>query len=188
MYITMLPIILGGVFNMIFTKTKIYKKLKKPIDNNVVLKDGKRLLGDNKTWIGFVSMILFCAIFQIIFGLIANFCVQLQQSDLYSIYNNTIFYNFIIGCLFGVTYMICELPNSFIKRRVGIDAGKTKKSPIGLFFFIFDQIDSLIGVFLVLFVFSNISIHKFFLYVLIGGLTHVTINLFLYKVKIRRNL
>ena len=44
---------------------------------------------------------------------------------MYATRENTIGYNGIMGLLLGFAYAVFELPNSFIKRRVGITPGKT---------------------------------------------------------------
>ena len=88
----------------------------------------------------------------------------------------------------GLAYMIFELPNSFIKRRIDIPDGKTVKGFRGTIFFIVDQIDSMLGVMLVLKLLSNITLFQYIHYVMLGGLTHIAINIILYKLKIRRNL
>lgn len=187
-YLTMMPLILAGVFNMIFTKTSIYKKLKFPIDNGKTLSDGKRIFGDNKTWIGFASMVLFSIFFQVIWGKLTGYFNFENNNELYIIYENTICFNILIGFLFGFTYMLCELPNSFIKRRIDIIPGKTDKGIKGILFFVIDQIDSLIGVFFVLMLFNGMSLSRYFLYLCIGALTHIIINLILFCLKIRRNV
>ena len=84
--------------------------------------------------------------------------------------------------------MICELPNSFIKRAIGISPGEHMKSITGYIFFIIDQIDSLIGVFLLLIYYSDITIQKYLIYILIGAMTHIVINYILIIFKIRRRL
>ena len=109
-------------------------------------------------------------------------------SDLYSVYNNTILYNSFVGFIFGLIYMISELPNSFIKRRLDIKAGKTDKGIKGLVFFIIDQIDSLVGVSLLIFLLSNITLWKSVGYVALGAITHITVNIVLYLLKVRKNL
>ena len=43
--ITCTPVILGGIFNMIFTKTKIFKNHAKPIDMGRYFVDGKPIFG-----------------------------------------------------------------------------------------------------------------------------------------------
>jgi hypothetical protein len=46
--------------------------------------------------------------------------------------------------------MLSELPNSFIKRQLGIAPGNAGNGFVGVLFYILDQIDMLIGVWLVL--------------------------------------
>lgn len=188
MYITMLPVILGGILNMIFVKTRLYKENKKPIDNYMVLKDGNRLFGDNKTWIGFFSMIVSCVITQLAWGLLSNRVGMNHRNELYLHNENTIYFNVLLGALFGFAYMMFELPNSFIKRRIGIKEGRTYKGIIGSIFFVIDQVDSLFGVILVLYFFSDINQREYLGYILLGGITHITVNLILFKLKVRRNL
>ena len=175
MYITMIPLILGGIANMIFTKTKLYKDNKYPIDDYIVLRDNQRLFGDNKTIIGFISMIILTTIIQILCGNI----YRAINLDTYSDW---------IGSLIGTAYMLLELPNSFIKRRLKIPDGKTAEGIRGTIFLIYDQIDSLIGVFIVLKICSEISWLKVIGYILLGGVTHITINYVLHKLKVRKNI
>ena len=186
-YFTMIPLILGGIANMIFTKTELYKKNNKPIDCGKTL-NGKRIFGDNKTYIGFISMMFFCTVFQILFGVFCNVLNLNQHNDLYNIRENTFTLNLIFGLLTGFVYMISELPNSFIKRQLDIKPGKTASGIKGVLFFLIDQIDSLIGVMFLLFLFSDFSIIRYFLYLLLGAITHIIINLILYTVKIRKNI
>ena len=82
----MFPLILGGIANMVFTKTKFYKKHASPMDKGKVWKDGKRVFGENKTWIGFVSMIIFCI------GYETNPSIQqkIQNFQIYFYYENTV--------------------------------------------------------------------------------------------------
>ena len=53
MYVTMFPVILAGILNMLFVKTSLYLRLRRPMDGGRTLWDGRRLFGDNKTWAGF---------------------------------------------------------------------------------------------------------------------------------------
>lgn len=188
MYLTMLSVILGGVLNMLFIKTDFYKKHRYPIDRNRKLKDGKRVFGDNKTWIGFGSMIVCCMISQVLIGFICNVFHINSHNQIYNFYENKFIFNVLMGFLFGFTYMLFELPNSFVKRRLDIACGKTNTNIIGKLFFVIDQIDSLIGVMLILVIFAKISWKQYFVYIFIGGFTHIMVNLFLYKIKVRRNV
>lgn len=173
---------------MLFTKSSIYRKYRAPLDHYKCLPDGRRVFGDNKTWIGFFSMIFFCAAAQVIQGFVLSVSGLETRSDLYILHENRPVYNLLIGFLFGLAYMLLELPNSFIKRRLGIRPGKTERSARGIVFFVIDQIDSLIGVMAVIYIFSDISFYKYLGYIALGGITHIAINFVLFKTKIRRNL
>ena len=185
MYATMLSTILAGILNMIFTKTAIYKNNRYPIDMNKTFIDGKRILGDNKTYIGFISMILFNIVVQIVLGQIKPIS---NISEFYKYNSNSIGYNIKIGALLGLAYMLCELPNSFIKRRINIVPGKTSKGILGGLFFIIDQVDSMLGVILVLAIYARLSIYEYIEYIILGGCTHIAVNVALHKLKIRKNI
>lgn len=187
MYVTTMPVIFAGIFNMLFVRTNIYKRLKKPIDGGLVLSDGKRLFGNNKTWIGFVGMILFAMISQVLWGFI---CIKLlkNMNYLYDYNSNTVSFNLFSGAVLGFAYVLFELPNSLIKRRFDIPDGKTVKGIKGRAFFIIDQVDSLIGVSLVLAIFYPMSLWQYFFYIMLGATTHIAVNLVLYKIKIRKNI
>ena len=43
MYITMMPVILAGISNMVVVKRNWFKKRAKPMDGGKELKDGKRI-------------------------------------------------------------------------------------------------------------------------------------------------
>ncbi len=188
MILTMFPVILGGILNMVVCKTPFYKKHHTPMDRGRVLSDGNRIFGDNKTWLGFVSMILCCIVTTVLWGLLLNGLHITHLSELYKFHPNRVPFNLLAGTLFGFAYMLLELPNSFLKRRLSIEPGKTDRGLKGLFFFLLDQTDSLFGVILVLALFSRISVARYFGYIALGGLIHITVNLVLYKTGIRKNL
>ena len=188
MYVTAMPVILGGVANMVFTKTPLYKNHRAPMDGGRVWRDGKRIFGDNKTWIGFASMVGLTAASQVGWG---QFCARRGLDALHDVYRvrkNTPALNLKSGLLYGLAYAACELPNSFIKRRFDIRPGKTERGAAGSVFFVVDQIDSLLGVFLVLAAYSGISWKRYVQYIFLGAGTHVGVNFVLYKLRIRKNL
>ncbi len=187
-YFTMAAVIFAGITNMLFTKTKLYKANNRPIDNYRSAWDGKRILGDNKTWTGFFSMVFFCVFFQVLLGLFCHIFSLEQYNDLFCCNDNTLGLNIVFGALVGFAYMLCELPNSFIKRRLNISAGKTGNGLLGFVFFIIDQTDSMLGVMLVLALFTDIGAWGYWQYVLYGMLMHVAINAILLLLKVRKNI
>lgn len=122
------PIIIGGVLHMIVVSKDAFAFLKIPIN--------KGLFGENKTLRGFVVVPLFTVI---------GFATLLPLEHVASLNNYTGFfkdYNFFyIGAVCGLLYVVAELPNSFLKRRMGVAPGETPDKFKSLFILI-DQLDS----------------------------------------------
>lgn len=186
MYVTMIPVILAGIFNMLFVKTPLYARLKRPMDGGKNFWDGRRLLGDNKTWAGFCGMILAGGLAQLLWGWV---CLKIpEMCYIYSYHGNTPLFNLLAGGAMGLAYMLFELPNSFVKRRLDIPCGKTVQGVKGAVFFAVDQVDSLFGVGIVFAALYPMPLWQYFLYILLGAVTHIAVNWLLYKAGIRRNL
>jgi CDP-diglyceride synthetase len=80
----------------VITDKVLGKRLTKPIDHGLNLRDGYRLFGNSKTWRGLFSSICFTAMAAVFLGLEA-----------------------ITGVLFATLTMLGDLLASFIKRRLG---------------------------------------------------------------------
>ena len=190
MYITLLPVILAGILNMLWCKARLWDFLKKPIDFGKTAPDGKRIFGDNKTFKGFVGMILFGALLSVIWGAILKGSDELNALNyFYKNHSNTFAYNLLIGTLSGFAYALFELPNSFMKRRLDITPGKNDTTGAKRFVFIFlNQADSVFGCVLVVCIFCPLPVWYYFVYVLVGALTHMIMNMLLYFCKLRKNM
>ena len=188
MYITLMSVIMAGVMNMVFTKTDYFQRSHPPIDHGLVLRDGKRLFGDNKTWKGFFGMVVCGGLSQVLWGAVCKSSVTLTDGNaLYDVLPNTVFVNLFVGLLFGLAYALFELPNSFLKRRLDITPGKTISGFWKFFFVFLDQADSVFGCALVVWLFYDLGIVLYLAYVLVGALTHIILNVLLYLAKLRKN-
>lgn len=187
MLISLLPVILAGVSVMVVVKLPVLDSLKKPMDGGKRLADGKRLFGDHKTWKGFIAYPLLAAIWTLINGWIAAaFPAYEALNYLYVNYENRFIYNLIMGLALGLAYAAFELPNSFMKRRLGIDEGETT-SGLNRYFFIFiDQADSVIGCVLVLAIVYPMSLAFFLAYILLGAAIHILFNALLQVLGLRK--
>ena len=190
MYITLLPIILAGIVNMVWCKIKICDFLRKPIDLKKNFSDEKRIFGDNKTFKGFIGMIVFGIIFSVLWGFVSKNSIFLNSHNyFYRNYDNSVVYNILTGALSGFAYALFELPNSFLKRRLDITPGKNDISGFKKVFFIFlDQADSIFGCVLVVCIFCPLPLWYYFVYVIVGALTHIIINMLLYFCHLRKNM
>jgi hypothetical protein len=94
--------------------------------------------------------------------------------------------SWLLALVLGLAYCLPELPNSFLKRRMGIKEGLTSERH-KFFFIILDQADSALGCLIAYKIMLSISWQVFWATVLFGIVIHPLFNLMLYQLKIRKN-
>jgi hypothetical protein len=140
----MLPVVLAGLIHVGIIKSGWFAGLARmPLDGGLSLW-GRRLFGDNKTVRGAVIMIGATTIFSLLLAQISDVHSRLAVADY------QIAYPALWGALLGAGYILGELPNSFIKRQLCIAPGAAAPGAMMRVFWAIDQVDSAIGVFLVL--------------------------------------
>ena len=92
----------------------------------------------------------------------------------------------LLSCALGLGYCLAELPNSFIKRRLGIKEGQTSDR-LKWFFVFIDQADSAIGCMVAYRLFIPIPFETMILTIISGTIIHLLINVSLYLLRIRKN-
>jgi CDP-archaeol synthase len=107
-------------------RSDLAPRLKRPIS--------ARLFGENKTWRGALVMTAGTTIAAVALARLPSYRRRLPEPIAHA---NPV----IVGGLLGLASWLGELPNSFIKRRVGIPPGEQLQSPAGLLFSIVDQAD-----------------------------------------------
>ena len=118
---------------------------------------GKRIFGDNKTYRGIVVVGLGTAIG---FGLQALFLNQIALIRSIELFDYVFPKSVALGLAVGVAAMLSELPNSFIKRRFEIAPGSAARGWKGLVFYVYDQIDFLVGAWIVLAIVVPITVGR----------------------------
>lgn len=182
-----LPVMLGAISNMVFVKFPCCGVLNVPMDKGKVLSDGKRLLGDNKTWKGFFGMITLTSFWFVVVSIFTRNFIWVQKIALlpYSTYN-TPFTELMYGAIWGLGYVLAELPNSFIKRRLNISPGKNAKGFLGKLFIFVDQSDSVVGCLLFMLFFYIPTIIDILLIFVIATILHYIINILLFLIKLKK--
>ena len=138
-------LVCAGATNMIFVKAPIMSGWSRPMDGGAVLRDGKRLLGDNKTWKGFLGMIAITSICLAAAGWLATNFPGVQRLSLIPFEDLKFPFNaWFFGALWGLAYVLAELPNSYLKRRIDIAPGQNARGTKGFFFLVLDQADSVL--------------------------------------------
>ena len=179
-------LVCAGATNMAFVKAPLLRVLSRPMDGGILLRDGKRLFGDNKTWKGFVGMVAATSFWLAVAGWLATNVPGIHGLSLIPFEELELPFNaWFLGAFWGLVYVLAELPNSFLKRRIDIPPGRNATGLKGLFFLVFDQADSVIGCALVLFLFSSITWLDGAVLVLLGSFVHYITNLGLYVVRLK---
>lgn len=188
--ITAMPVIIGPTINVaILSNPKVREVFKTPIDFGKNFIDNRRIFGDNKTWKGLFLSILICICTASIWGIICKYIPAIGNRNWFYInYENTILYNILIGALFGLTYSLFELPNSFLKRRCNIEPGKSSKvnGKKRIIFTIIDHFDSGFGTMLVVCYFGNLTALEYVNTLFLSAFVHYTIVKILYNLKLKQ--
>ena len=133
------PVLVAAVLSAFVLKFDLWHPLRRPIDGGRSWR-GRRLFGDSKTWRGVVVAVVGCTLgVAIQRGLVGSQIGSLALVD----YARTD--AALLGVAMGAGAMLGELPNSFTKRWLGIAPGKTTKGPRSILFYLWDQLDLLVG-------------------------------------------
>lgn len=160
--VMILPLLLSNIIHMYMVKTNGLQILEIPIN--------RKAFGRNKTLRGFIVLPLMNAL--VLFALNWLFHLELNHS-------------LFLGFVLGLAYMAFELPNSFIKRRLGIESGATHRKHVAIFK-LMDKMDSAFGVTLTYFLLGNADILTSVVLFVISSLTHIMFSYLLYLIKLKK--
>lgn len=171
-FLYILPIFLSGILFILFLKTKWLNFLNKPLDFKT------NIFGKNKTFRGLLLMPLFCFFFTFLFTLLMN-----GRNEVFLTGN--LFKSFLLG----LSYPLGELPNSFIKRRLGIPPGEiSKKNTQKIIFLVLDNIDSIIFCCICLIFIYHIDIIFIYGVFVLAVALHFSTDILLLKIKVKQQL
>lgn len=161
--IGLLPLIITNILHMLIVKYNICGWLNKPLSIS--------LFGKNKTWRG------------LIFIPLLNIPIVLCSISFFEVANiNPI----LIGFLLGFAYVLFELPNSYIKRRMGIAPGETHPTK-KIFFKSMDKIDSAFGVALMYYLLGFTGILTTLFLFIFNSSVHIILSFILVRLRIKKN-
>lgn len=169
--VILLPLIAAGVVQGFVIKRNPWPALAVPLDGGRKWR-GRPILGPNKTVRGVLVMVTATAVASAgVFSLIPPAPVPP--------------YGWVgVGILLGLGYTLAELPNSFVKRRLGIAAGGASKRGARVQY-LADQGDSVLGVVLVVAFVFEFSARALAALVLAGFVVHVLFDLGLHATGVK---
>ena len=134
------PILIAGLAHVAVITLDLVPQLTRPIDAGRRWR-GRPLLGRNKTWRGFVVMPAASAI---TIATQQRLAARSPRLAAIAPLVRGAPAPWIVGAICGAAYVVAELPNSFVKRRLGIAPG-TSAPRARTVQYIVDQLDSVVG-------------------------------------------
>jgi CDP-archaeol synthase len=163
------PAVVAGIVHAVVIKRDLLTALAKPLDA------GRGVLGANKTWRGIAVMVVGSTVFVALQRVIALDGIALLD------YSEPL--TLLFGAALGAGYSLAELPNSFVKRRLGVPAGRRARrfAPLQ---YIADQGDSVIGAALAVALFVR-DMEVLALVVALGFALHALVDRLLYVLHVK---
>ena len=131
------PLLVSAALSGMVMRLDLFPALKAPVDAGRTVR-GRPLFGANKTWRGFAVAVA---------GSVA--AVAIERAIPFPRWMCVVDYGSInpaaFGAALGLGAMLGELPNSFVKRQLGIAPGKTASGARRFAFYLWDQLDLLTG-------------------------------------------
>lgn len=177
-----LPLVLVGAFHMVAVKRDWFPALRVPVDGGATFR-GRRLFGENKTWRGIAILTIGTTL--LVWGQ-ALAMARVDALGALALIDFDRVVPGLVGALMGLGYALGELPNSFIKRQMGIAPGVTEAGPAGAFFSLIDQADSVVGCLLLLAVVWRPGWPVFAAALVVCTLLHVAFNAGFHAIGVRK--
>ena len=172
------PVILAAIFHMIVVRYNWISETTYPLDHKLKFR-AHRIFGENKTYRGVIVMILASIVFTYLYAFLVSRSFSLSALNLLDFEHYS---PIIYGIIYGLGYVVGELPNSFAKRQFGITEGKSTSFIQRLI----DQLDSVVMILLLLLAFSDFTWKHFWSGIIFYGLLHLAINYLLFLLKLRK--
>ena len=168
---------LAGICQTAWLALPVSQRFAIPLDGGRTFR-GRRLLGANKTLRGFVIMVPATGVsFTVLSGVLGG--LPSRVAGLWPISSADYA---LLGTWAGFGFMLGELPNSFVKRQLGVDPGHaanaTSTWPL---FLVLDRIDSILGMLIALAIAVPIPWLTSMYVLIVGPLLHASFSVVLFE-------
>jgi len=175
------PVLAAGIIHVAILRLDALRSLDIPLDAARTWR-GRPLLGRNKTWRGVVVMSLASALVMHAQAALARRSPAVARITAVDFARVNPLAG---GAIYGLGYVIGELPNSFVKRQLGIGPG-VRSDRWARLQYVTDQLDSVVGCLLALRTFHRPTRGEFIGALALGAGLHVAIDASLYLIGVKR--
>jgi len=172
----------AGIVQTIWFCSRFSHRFAVPLDLGKTFR-GKRIFGAHKTLRGFVVMIPATAVSFFLVGLVVS-----HDPDLASrLWPMEPWAFAVLGLLAGLGFMMGELPNSFLKRQLGIQPGEAARGWLAKTVFLtLDRIDSIAGMLLAICLAVPVPWQTWLYLAIFGPFIHGSFSVVLYWSGVKR--
>lgn len=175
----------AGVLHAFWLRSAPSRIFQIPIDAGMTI-GGKRLLGDNKTWRGFMVMAPATGLMFLFWAAALPAFMPKLAEGLWPLGSSEFA---LVGFWAGIGFMAGELPNSFVKRRLGIEPGTAPAHWLTrLVCLVADRTDSILGAYLAMWVVVPVPWTTLAYILAIGPGVHLGFSLLLFRFGVKGRL
>ena len=171
---------LAGAAQTAWFATAVSRRFAVPLDGGLAFR-GRRILGDNKTARGFVVMVPAAAA---AFTMLAALAADATRTRLWPLPLPSYA---LLGAWAGFGFMAGELPNSFVKRQLGIAPGAAARNgAAAIVHFALDRLDSGLGMLAALSLVVEVPWLTWLYVLLIGVFIHWSFSLLMFRLGVKQ--
>jgi CDP-archaeol synthase len=173
---------LAGLAHVFWLRSSLSARFSAPVDFNLTF-GGRPIFGANKMWRGFVVMPPAAALSFWTLGSLHGSLPAWIEAGMWKLSPERYA---LLGIASGLAFMVAELPNSFLKRQLGVAPGMSPRGQgLAAVFFVVDRVDSVIGVLLALTLMTPVPPQTWVWVLLFGPGVHWLYSAWLYRLKVK---
>ena len=168
---------LAGFAHTVWLRSRYCVPFRVPIDGGCQWR-GARIFGDHKTFAGFIAIVPAAGAAFAVFGVMRASAPAWLDAGLWQLPPEQLF---ALGCWAGFWFMAGELPNSFLKRRMGITPGSLPRAGAQrLLCLALDRLDSVLALLLALAMVVPMQWMTWFWVLALGPAVHLAFSALLF--------
>jgi len=172
----------SGAAHVAWLSSQTAQRMAWPVDGGLMFRQ-RRLFGDNKRVSGFFVLPIAASLS---FWVFAALWARLPGEVPAMIWPLSTGGYALLGFACGLAFLVAELPNSFLKRQIGIAPGEVSSSPgVRFFTMALDRFDSVLGCLLVVSLIVPVSLATWLWVLVLGVATHALFSVAMYRLGLK---
>jgi len=172
----------AGIAHVLWLRSGLARHFAQPVDLGLTLR-GRRLFGDNKRLRGFMVLPVAAALSFAALGSARGGLPQWLAQGMWALRPGQYA---LLGFVAGLAFMLAELPNSFLKRQLGVGPGEQpRQASLRAIFVVADRFDSLLGMLIAVSLLVPLSAATWIWMLLLAPAVHALFSGLLYAVGVK---